>query len=429
MSVSFLLGAGVSVPIIQVRTKDITERVLTGQDVIRHSDSLYYYDEGLAARHEREHEPVTALVRFLKRLQEDQDRFYSTECLRVASDGCSPVNHEDLAYACDLIAGSVSGELENPVLEPYIQSLTGDVNHWWSDAFGLAARDRDKVGKVAAEGLGYIEDVAAKMLSRLPDTDTASRVHRVLLGACRDSTVDTIDVCTLNQDLVLEALLQHHGIAFVDGFEFDGTAAQVKRWNPDLFEHPRERREGAASVHLLKLHGSVDWYRLRLPDGDWHHDFVGRVARGADVDRLECASGGHLENPGWRPLLLVGVFNKIMAYTTYFFVDLFAAFWRSLRRASDLVVSGYSFRDKGVNSRLTDWISQRPQGSRRLIVIHRDPSSLRDGARGAIRNNWDRWLANGVLRLVERDIQDCDWSDVRPLVGSLEDAGSGNEVF
>ena len=40
--VSFLLGSGVSIPAGMPSVKDITERVLSGMEIYRHTDGKYY---------------------------------------------------------------------------------------------------------------------------------------------------------------------------------------------------------------------------------------------------------------------------------------------------------------------------------------------------------------------------------------------------
>ena len=52
-----------------------------------------------------------------------------------------------------------------------------------------------------------------------------------------------------------------------------------------------------------------------------------------------------------RPEMLIGTFDKMLEYTMGIYADLFAGFRAGLRRLDILVISGYSFSDKGVNAK------------------------------------------------------------------------------
>jgi hypothetical protein len=56
----------------------------------------------------------------------------------------------------------------------------------------------------------------------------------------------------------------------------------------------------------------------------------------------------------------------------------------ALREISTLVISGYSFGAKAVNTMITDWIYAGGRGERRIAVAHEDSESLREGSRGAM---------------------------------------------
>ena len=73
---------------------------------------------------------------------------------------------------------------------------------------------------------------------------------------------------------------------------------------------------------------------------------------------------------------------------------------------------GYGFRDKAINARIVAW-AERP-GERRLVVVHRDPDRVGQGARGAIRNKWIRWQNAGLLRFVPEYLTaQTTWAAIR----------------
>ena len=54
-------------------------------------------------------------------------------------------------------------------------------------------------------------------------------------------------------------------------------------------------------------------------------------------------------------MLLVGTFNKVSEYSQGIFRELHYRFRRTLHKADQLVVCGYSFGDKGINSEIIEW--------------------------------------------------------------------------
>lgn len=97
----------------------------------------------------------------------------------------------------------------------------------------------------------------------------------------------------------------------------------------------------AAGVHLLKLHGSIDWaWEDDLPDdGRLPSRYVRQVSAATpDVSA---------------PAMVFGLRGKLRAEGP--FLSLLAEFESHLERSSRLVVIGYSFRDDHVNQAIRRW--------------------------------------------------------------------------
>jgi hypothetical protein len=109
-------------------------------------------------------------------------------------------------------------------------------------------------------------------------------------------------------------------------------------------------------------------------------------------------------------MVLVGTFNKIRDYfgTPYF--DLHATFRRQLKKIDWLIVSGYSFGDKGVNSVLSEWMRARPQSM--LLVLNARGDECVESARGAIRSLWRHY--QGKQMFIHPDyLAGCKWRELR----------------
>ena len=94
----------------------------------------------------------------------------------------------------------------------------------------------------------------------------------------------------------------------------------------------------------------------------------------------------------------------------YFFFE----FSRALRETELLIVSGYSFGDKGINRQIAEWVDSADQNI--MVVIHSEPEDLKKGAGPDIFKKWDRWLQSKRLVLVQKWIQHTSWKDIKDAI-------------
>ena len=151
-------------------------------------------------------------------------------------------------------------------------------------------------------------------------------------------------------------------------------------------------------VRLLKLHGSVTWRR----ESGGERRLL-KVHPHADRN-----AAGVLLEPDYE--ILTGTHNKILQYARGHFGDLHSLFRASLRKADCVVVAGFGFRDKAINTMLIEWMEER---ARRLVIVHPDPAELRANARPAVSSAWSRWEVAGKLACVEKRAEDASWRECR----------------
>lgn len=352
----FLLGSGISIPAELPSTNRLTEAVLAGDSYDAHSDgslSVYSFLRLL-------HDAVEGRVQKLNR----------------------PSNYEDLYYVCSQLTGHNSNNFENPVVVPFVQQLLPRLQSRCPDATENTLYD------LAEEALHHIEDVVARKLRK-----SATSVNHLsfIYDACVNPEYDSIDIFTLNHDCLIEKYLRSRGLDPVDGFG-EPDPKGVRYWNPGVFENK------GAKIRLFKLHGSVDWYRLRPWGQGWEQEAIGILPEGAEPSRLQ------LDVMDRGPKILIGTFNKMLEYTGGVFLDLLYQLRHRLRLTTNLVVCGYGFADKGINTQLTEWIYSNL--ANRICVIHPQPDSLVNSARGAIKNKWeDDWKKNRRLIVVPKRVE------------------------
>jgi len=384
--VGFLFGAGVSLAAGMPSTQDLTDLVVEGR-VARAGDSHYYLTaERSAGARPESIDYISLVITLVDALRTEVDAFYSRYPARRA-------NYEDIYYLAVQIADAMSGEYENPALRLLADRLTPVVAPFYS-SLQPPNTSEEMLLDAGNETVRYVEDVVWRSLARRPtDADTMS----VAVEAVEDEELEGVDCFTLNHDVVLEQRLRRDSIPFVDGFA--DPVGSICRWNLDSLQHPNAR------TRVVKLHGSIDWcfyggYGLaRTIDGDLYHVSL---------------PDGSYDPRSWgegHPALLCGTFNKMLEYLRSPFLDLHLVFREALGSIRLLVVSGYGFGDKGVNSRLWEWMSGG--ADRRMIVVHADAEALARGARGLIRKSWDQWGQAGRLLCVPKWFEEATWKEIK----------------
>jgi hypothetical protein len=154
---------------------------------------------------------------------------------------------------------------------------------------------------------------------------------------------DPGSIATLNYDQSVELACSGNGISCSTGIDAWSAGGRC-----DF---------GTAKVHLLKLHGSVDWSMTARRDAipATLPDNVISVSSEPLDERVD-------------PAIVFGQRGKLR--TDGPFLELLAEFESALIRATELLIIGYSFRDEHVNEYIRRWINADP--IRRLTLI--DPN-------------------------------------------------------
>jgi hypothetical protein len=390
--VSFLFGSGISIHAGIPSVTDITTRVLSGSGVVRHTDGRYYLglpDCGIMTGY------VERCVEFLNILYSEIKKNYRSRPYYK-----SPPNYEDLYYVAFQIYESEVGAHDNPVVQPFVDRILPDIKP-------LLVRRQDDIEekwqlyKIAEEATHYIHDIVTDVL-RVESADVS------YLNCIGDAYLETdieLDLFTLNHDTVLEKYLDKSRVAYTEGFE--STENGYRYWSPEVFQ------QSIHKLRLFKLHGSLRWFRYESCAATSRNDPVGIAVDGRHWLRKDPKNGESPLRHYDRSVLLVGTFNKIPGYTNGIFADLFCEFRRSLRQTDILVVCGYGFGDRGINMQVADWAFSSNEVL--IVVIHGKPEDLKDNAGPIIYKNWDRWISEGKMLLIERWIQDTSWKDVRDV--------------
>ncbi|HLX61394.1 MAG TPA: SIR2 family protein [Planctomycetota bacterium] len=338
MKLSLLLGSGISLkagkPCIGAMNSSILDGMVQHQEFVGNFAKADDRSDGLA---------------FIKLVIPYIEKFH--KAFRITKD----VNYEDIFYLISQIHDQENREYENPGIEPLIDAVKQQL----ASAPELNGKQLIDVSRKACE---YIRDCVWRLLAG-PATGTEHL--RVIADICRANK--DVNIITLNHDTVLEEFLESHGIAYNDGFT---------HLNGEKCFDPASVRN-QSGVMLIKLHGSINWFRRH---GDSSKETVFKTGK-RGFERTENAKGENQWLVDGYPMLLIGNHNKILEYTTYVFSHLYCAFHRALEESDRLMICGYGYCDKAVNSRVVEWMLEKDKS---IVVVHRDPDKLMADGRPAM---------------------------------------------
>lgn len=289
------------------------------------------------------------------------------------------LNYEDMYYLINALYEDENGEYVNPIVSRYCDDFRKQYTEIFKTRFPMIGDLR--LIDLTREALDYIQDIVIQYL----DNPQASVEHLKFLSEVdNDGSISKVNIFTINHDLLIEAFFNGNA-NFSDGFYSDGYGHRI--WSPENFNK---------KISLLKLHGSINWYKIL--GKDYYDDRIGIYE--------------FAQRNGERPLMLIGSFNKLLAYSRNINFSLQCLFAKQLNVLDNLIISGYSFNDKGINTRIIDWsLASR---NRRIIVIHKNPDELIQNARRAIQNNFSFLDKNGKIFFIEEYITpNTTWAGIK----------------
>ena len=355
MKTAILLGAGTSVPAGFPSTNCLTKSILSGAGIKRNSDCTYQLTEP-----DEDERAVVQLVNCAVRHIHGKAKRYFEEWRE------SPPHYEHLYYVAQQVWDEEMGEMENPTIGPFAKELKAELTPLLASASGQYVPDT--IEGLYREIRHYIADVVWRSLLLEPNQ---TNHLKLFAEACRSGRV--IGISTLCHDTHVETYLKEQGITLADGFSAPRDG--YRYWKDDF--------SSTKAIPFLKLHGSTDWFLL----GDYSSQICIPPA-GQDSQRLQSEDGTLRYASNGRPELLIGTFNKLAEYSQGISLDLYYRFRATLNSADQLVICGYSFGDKGINTVILEWFAAKP--GRRFVIIHPEPDSLIKNARGAIKNRWEK---------------------------------------
>lgn len=370
MNISYLLGSGISISAGMPATSALTQTILEGKGFKRHTSGKYIRSNGP----NQDWDNTTGKVlEFLGLLSKHTEHFYRSRLDRS-------INYEDLYYVSSQIADTESFEFENPIVVSFINEIApmvdpllkrqhkNDYNYW----------------ELSTEATNYISNVIEAELLKAPGSLTY--LHP-LLSIVKELPKYHFNIFTLNHDLVLDTVISELGLKNFDGF--GPLENGIAYFDPSQYDID-------CRIKLMKLHGAVNWYGYETG--------LGKLIKYNSKQPLSSEQS----------IILVGTFNKMLQYTNWYFFELFYRFHLLLSQSQFLIICGYSFGDKGINTRILRWLDSSPDHI--MALIHHSVEAMIQKARGAIRNSWERHLKSGKIRILEKKVEDIQPEEMFELI-------------
>jgi len=392
IKISFLLGAGVSLYANSPSTDQLTESLLKDKNIIQHSSQSFYY----STIDDPSKQLITLIQIFLKYLKVQIRKYYKW-LDKTNLNNIRMLNYESIYYFVWQLWSCSNGEYDNPAVFKFYKEVRNrfisELNKLDGDFFNN--KDfTDFLEKV----LRYIEDIISKKLGiKLKEN---CNYLRAIQEAHEDNRIEKIEIFSLNHDTLIEQCFDVKKIGYCNGFIKNDLDIRV--WDPRSFNNDDFR------INLYKLHGSINWFQFHREDkGEWFVSNVPIYIK--DIDHIKDSNNSQLYRIN-RHLILIGTFNKMFEYLTDIFIELHYKFFKILLESDCLVISGYSFNDKGVNFNIRRFA--KSSFNKKIIIINPDPEELRRNARGMIDNNWDGWILAKQMEIIREKFEETQLNTI-----------------
>lgn len=421
--IAILLGAGSSINAGIPSTSIITDTIIKGRDNKARNVYKYHGNDGYYLRtkpygeldkkeSEKFIEPIKLYIKFIY----NKTRHYFNQ------QNVLP-NYEHLFYTIDQIFNSYKDNsfYENPVVQPFIN----EIDDFCFNLITLNEFDNrinyNTSHSLSQFSLDYIKDIISGCL----ETKTIDNSYFNFLNLLNDDeNFSKINIFTTNHDLVIEDYLEGEEIKYFDGFVTNSNG--INYWDYEKFLNNESK------FQLLKLHGSINWFDVSPEKEDLNYfedrnkkfttKISGEVKLVNTLLSIEDGKEVYVDNDGFmyravqkRPILLTGTYNKFKDYNFNIFPELFYHYKDKLLKSKYLIISGYSFGDDSVNSRIIEWFFKNKDN--KLLIIDPQGDKFVE-QKNYFTYHFSDWIKLKRLVVVNRGLEEVDLVQMMELLNS-----------
>jgi hypothetical protein len=372
----FLIGSGLSCAAGLPSVDKITDEIFDMENVFKHSDNHFYKNKFKPSKEifAEYYEYNEVIEKILRIASCEVEKYYSNNY---------KANYEEIYYLVKQIDDKF--EYDNPAILTFIEKVNVEIKSLLKGYINFNESIRNSVK--------YIEDTIWHILAKKYENLT---VLNFLLEKIPEND---INIFSLNHDYLIEQIFQEHKIEYINGFKPFNKG--IKIWDDNLFDQK-------SRIKLYKLHGSVSWVRYIIDN--FRGYFYADIGIN-DIYNLKDNEGNYLW-PAEGPRFLIGSVNKILEYSREIFSELFYRFHCVLKNTNLLIIIGYGFKDKGINSKIIEFMFYSFK-NKIIIIDKKEKEELLKDARFAIQNNIPKWQNEKRLRFICKDIKDLLFEDLK----------------
>jgi len=404
--VTFLLGAGASIPAGFSSTEQITDAIIASECYSRDTEGKYYSVCDFPPQ-PADIDFRTPVVRSIVAWLRQQICEYYLDRGEIRKP-----NYEEIYYLASQLSDD-SNELQNPVILPALRKLKCEMLTWpeykeYCHTYKLCDSTIDNFRHFCKETCHYIEYIVAHKLGCFSKQYSCRHLNLIKVIHQADG-ISLQGIATLAHDTHVERYLKNSGIKLADGFVPPIAGDSLRIWRNEFSD-----RE---SLPFLKLHGSVNWNRFHLKNPANYKMLPESEIGVRELNDLEKSLYGFWADLENSSLLLIGTFNKPAQYSWGLMLDIHYRFRKILSDTQTLIVCGYSFGDKAINTQLLFW--HGAERNRSIVII--DPRSKDEIIQSARFAAGQLLQNNGAVRFIEKPMQDVKHHE---LIQVLHDSPS-----
>jgi len=307
-------------------------------------------------------------------------------------------NYEDYFACLKQIYDNEKSELVNPLISENVKSIknTSSYLHVGQYAHNYIDGRPNSFCTLVEKAAELIQCVVHDSLHNL-----SAPVGFDLFSSVAEK-LGSVDIFSLNHDLLFEKYFDQKRIVFTDGFG---------EQNGDIYSYNGSWNDFKGAVRLFKLHGSVDWYYVRFGDGG-DARYVKKISAGS-VFWMKDRDGNRVYPQSSIPEVLTGTTVKEQQYGFGLFGEIFEQFRHRLNIFSTLICSGYGWCDKGVNIRINQWLCEHPKN--RVVILH-GPSGENLKSKRFWYFRWEDYEERGKVVRIPKWLSECTIDDLIPYL-------------
>ncbi len=297
------------------------------------------------------------------------------------------INYEDIYYLLDFIEYNYYEDEGNPAFkyiikefEPKIKNLLIPLDPELEDSFDL--------NRLLTEAKRYIKQTVSKLLSKKAESyDGLNFLKQLLL----QNNFKSIDIFTLNHDIVLEYFFNLNNIPFNDGFKRNSDKLNI--WEPEIFMNEDK-------IKVYKLHGSINW--CSVDSINWEDNRIYKIPESI-IDTYDTISNA---------FILIGTHNKMSDYIKDLYLELYYRFYKGLNTHNKLIIIGYGFNDRGINQKIFNWLYNP---SNQIIIIDPQVEEKRIKFPSYFFREWNE---NKRIKIIPDYIENVNWDSIQTVLTS-----------